>query len=178
MNLNSYLMPGLGTETCAQGMGMVAPMYALDKGLLEEVPIPSGKGDGHSELFLPHELSARHLDGTQVQWPFPSPPPAPPLWLGTEMLGMPNHLGRCEQMALLKGAKPVRLPSCARINKGLQLSFFSLLLIVNRQVLDHFLIHGPGEIPYHIPAPKWLLSARKRSRDSCSAESRHSRTRG
>lgn len=41
------------------------------------------------------------------------------------MVGMPNHLGRCDQIAPLKGAKPVWLPYCAMINKGFQL-FFSI----------------------------------------------------
>jgi len=48
---------------------------------------------------------------------------------------------------------------------------------VNRQVLDHFLIRGPSEIPYSIPASKWLRCAGK-SGDSCSTAAAHSKTSG
>lgn len=64
------------------------------------------------------------------------------------------------------------------INKGLQLFFFFFFpLIVNRQVLDHFLIQEPSEIPYSIPAPKWPHCAGKRS-DSCGTETTHSEIKG
>lgn len=111
---------GLGQKPVPRAWGWVALVCALSRDLQKELPDPLGKGDGRSGLPAPWA-------GGQAPWwhvVAVGLPSSSSLASCGEMVGMPNHLGRCDQIVLLKGAKPVWLPYCAMINKGLQLFFF------------------------------------------------------
>lgn len=90
-----------------RAQGWEALAWTLGRDPSKELPAAPGERDGHSALSLPRELVVRHLGGTRAQAALPSSSSSSSLAARGEMVGMPNHLGRCDQIALLKGAKPV-----------------------------------------------------------------------
>lgn len=98
-------MSELGAETCAQSTGTGGTGGGVGQRSLKRDAQPSGKG-----RWALGALPAPPAGGQAPRWhagavalPSSSSSPA----ARGEMVGMPNHLGRCDQIALLKGAKPV-----------------------------------------------------------------------